>query len=249
MKKKLFKLYLLLFVPLFFFSSLLKAKHVDLQILDYTKSLEAFKIEAEKLLHEWSETEEKADFVKRNTLLLKRFFHDVNSLAEKVRTKLNLDEPYSKMTRNDIRQLLKSKQIRQTTKDGSCTPCTKIPFLDETIWAHDFLQLVSCGKWCGGSSDDDHALWASIATLGIYPLLMGYLAGLSYITQGLSLFVTLPCRPRCSCPETEIKEEYNGPLELRLEMTIRQIDYILSLISSKSLPEAEVVAVSTKEET
>ena len=259
MKKKLFKLYILLFVPLFFFSSFLKGgEHVDLQMEAHIESLKAFKTQAQQLLQEWSQTEEKADFVKRYTFFLERFFPQVCSLAEKVCTKLNLDEPYSKMTRNDINQLLKRKQIRYTTKDGSCTPCTKIPPLDDKIWAHRFWEAISGRECCGERYTVNYQSFCfdntSIFTLGIYPLLMGIVAGQVYIAQGVSFVVTLPCRPRCSCPETQTKEEYNGSLPIILETTISRIDGILCLIESarkqnESLPEAKVVASQTTEDT
>ena len=147
MKKNLFKLYLLLFVPLFLLSSLTKgAEHTDLQMELYIAELKLLETETKDLLQKFGDTAttpvEKANFVKTYQDVIYRLFTRFNSLNDKVLKALNVKNSYSEMSRDEVSKTLKRGQRRQVTKECSCNPCTKTPCLDNQVWANEFWKFM-----------------------------------------------------------------------------------------------------------
>jgi hypothetical protein len=230
----------------------------------YIEELKLLETETKDLLQNWDNTAttpvEKANFVKTYQDVIYRLFTRFNSLNDKVLKALNVKNSYSEMSRDEVSKTLKRGQRRQVTKECSCNPCTKIPCLDNQVWANEFWKFISCGACCAcyhnnNSYRENCYCKATASTLGLYPALMGvpYLA--THLIQGLGFLITLPCRPKCSLEETKTTEEYTGPFDTYLKHLVSKIQITLTHIEafkqqrkdSNTLPVAAVVTLKKPE--
>lgn len=240
----------------FIFSSLTKgAEQTNLQMDSYVADLTRFQNTTSALLQKWKNSaktsEGKVSFVKEHRDLIHRLFAEFNPVNDNVSEAINVKQSYSEMSRAEVSKILKLEKTMSVKEKGFCNPCTKIPCLDDQVWANEFWKFISFGACC----DCDVSSYGLVTgfTLGLYPVLMGvpYLA--THLIQGLGFLLTLPCRPRCSLDKTDTIETYNTSLDSYFEDLVNKIGITLILINkfkdqkidNNELPVADTVTLNT----
>gem|GEM_PF-3940537 len=248
----------------FIFSSLTKgAEHIDLQMELYIEDLKLLKTGISDLLQKWNDSaktpEEKANFVKTYQHVIPHLFTRFNLINNKVSKAINVEHCYSEMSRDKCAEKVKVKiEQRHVTKKGVCNPCTRIPCLDDQVWANEFWKFISCGACCDcyhrSNYNDTCYCKATASTLGLYPVLMGAPYLTTHLIQGLGFLLTLPCRPKCSLEETKTIETCETPLDFYFKVLASKIEATLTLIdkfkhqkidNNNELPVASTVTLDT----